>query len=162
MPSETASSPERRTGRRDRRRARGEHIVWVSVTGVVAMVMFAVLGIAGLTRLNDVVSQMQTQQRQMQAQQRELSALRRDQGRAFCLQQNNTVNGQRQAFAASIEAAIPPNATDPRIVEFKRNYLAAVNRNLQFRDCTPAGIEAYFANPPAEVPCVPDGKGFCQ
>lgn len=161
MPSETASTPERRNGR-DRRRKRAEHLVWVSVTGVIAIVLIAMLTVVGVTRLNDVVSRVDRQQQALTAQQRELAELRAEQSRAACLQQNNTAQGQRDAFAQSVEAAIPPDATDPRIIEFKRRYLEAVNRSIRFRDCSPTGIAAYFANPPAAVPCEPDGKGFCR
>lgn len=147
---------------RSGRESKGEHLVWVSVTGVVAIIMFSVLAVVGLTRLNDIVSRIDTQQAALKAQQDEVSSLRSEQSRAACLQQNNTAQGQREAFAQSLQAAIPRDASDPRIAEFKQRYLEAVNRSIRFRDCSPSGIAAYFANPPAAVPCVPDGKGFCQ
>lgn len=154
MQSETASTPEKRTGKRDRRRRGNQHLVYVSVTGVVAIIMIGFLSVYGLSRLNNVVSQVKRQGD-------ELVALRAEQSRASCLQQNDTVVRQRKAFTDSIGIIRPPGPPKPEVEKFIASYIATVNTVLRFRDCTPSGITAYFTHPPAPVPCRPDGQGFC-
>lgn len=142
MPSETESKGDRGVG------------VLVGAL-VAAMVLFAVVGISGLARLNDVVGEMKQQGE-------ELAALRVEQAAASCLQQNDTIARLRASFADSVRTAIPSETTDPRIAPFLANYDRSVTARLRFRDCSPVGITAYFSNPPPPVDCHPDGKGFCQ
>lgn len=145
----------------DRRHRKGEHLVWVSVSGVVAIVMILGVAVYGITRLNDIVGTVKEVQE-------EQAFLRADQVRTACLQANESTRRVRLTFANSVEVVRPPNPTpeiNERVDQFINIYTQAVNNTLRYRDCTPEGIKAYFANPPAPPPpenCDPDGKGFCK
>lgn len=137
-------------------RSKAEHLVWVSVTGVVAIVLLLFLTVAAVTKFGNQADELESVQTR-QATDRAAAQ------HASCLQQNDATIKLREAFAQSVRAVIPADrAEDPRTQAFLDVYLGAVNDNLPRRDCSPAGIVAYFAHPPSEPPCNPDGRGFCK
>lgn len=158
MQSESASTPERRSGKDRRRRGQGEsHLVWVSVTGVVAIVLILIVGVAVMAKFANVVGEV-NELADAREQDRQATL------RSACLQQNDSVQRLRETFTESVGVVRPPPPPNPEIEAFIDRYTLKVNATLRYRDCTPAGIEAYFANPPPikDTDCVPDGKGFCK
>lgn len=81
-----------------------------------------------------------------------------------CNQFNAQQTNNRAALKGLIRVSFAqaPNPNDPRVLKYLTDFDGAADRNYPYRDCSPSGVAAYFANPPAPVNCDPDGKGFCK
>lgn len=90
---------------------------------------------------------------QLSAQANELIAQRDEARVASCVNDNVRAVGQRLAFHNGLATAghpgpdgkLPPN--EQAVIDA---YDAAVAGSLPFRDCSPAAVAAYYANPPAD------------
>jgi hypothetical protein len=71
---------------------------------------------------------------------------------ASCVQTNVLIDGARHAIIGGAEGllAISTQFTDEQKATISRVYREAVEGQLPFRDCSPAGIADYFHDPPPD------------
>lgn len=111
--------------------------VVVGIIGVVVGIGGGIFGISAQTTADD------------------LAESRRETQVSSCRQANETTKRTRDALIAGVSVLTAPNPTrtpndqaaiDRFIVEYQRH----VDGALPFRDCSTAGIKAYYANPPVD------------
>lgn len=73
---------------------------------------------------------------------------------AACVQFNVQRAETRGAMKLSLRALGPPGVLTPEQMAVFEKYNAAVDLQLPFRDCSPAGLDAYYKSPPPD-PAVP-------
>lgn len=118
----------------------------VAVIGIVAAVVGLAIGAGGLVYADkaqdtaDDVARIQDERRAEQADARVSS----------CIQQNVTTERTRKALIDGVSILANGGEASPRAEEFVAAYTARVERALGYRDCTPAGIAAYFDKPPGD------------
>lgn len=88
------------------------------------------------------------------------NAIRRDAGEAAARKAQDFIDAQR-AYTGAPASTGKLKAAEEAYVESQR---AVTLDAYPHRDCSKAGIDAFYANPPAPdpEPCIPDGKGLCQ
>lgn len=70
---------------------------------------------------------------------------------AACVQYNVQRDEVRRAVKDALVALAPPSQPlTPAQREVVDRYAAEVDAKLPYRDCTPAGLDAYFKNPPTD------------
>ncbi len=77
----------------------------------------------------------------------------RDEARlASCIQTNVLIERERHALVAGADGllAISSQFTPEQIKIIHETYAAAVEAQLPYRDCSPAGIVMYLAHPPPD------------
>lgn len=90
-----------------------------------------------------------------------------------CAQANELTQRARQSaedqakvlIAASNAGRSAPSAEQQaRIDAYLANQIAAAKLTFPLRDCTPAGIDAFYENAPPAEPCANGGdrRGFCK
>lgn len=68
-----------------------------------------------------------------------------------CIQANVTTERSREALVNGLLAILPPGQEPTeKQQEIVDRYTKQVEEALPFRSCSPAGIEAYLRNPPAD------------
>jgi len=118
----------------------------VAMIGIVAAVVGLAIGAGGLVYADkaqdtaDDVARIQDERRAEQAESRIAS----------CIQQNVNTERTRKALIDGVSILANGGEASPRAEEFVAAYTTRVERALGYRDCTPAGIAAYFDKPPGD------------
>jgi hypothetical protein len=123
--------------------SQGRRVNWVR-RGMLAALVVAVLGVAvgaaGAITANDVSEQTAA-----------IREVRETSRVGACIQANVLIAQTRAALKASLLALAPdPANLTERQQQLIDAYNASVDLQLPFRDCTPAGIDAYYEAPPAD------------
>lgn len=76
---------------------------------------------------------------------------RKERSVGSCIQANVAIQKQREAMVTSLLALVPEGTVlRPDQQASIDRYRAAVAVQLPYRDCSPAGIEAFLRNPPTD------------
>lgn len=67
-----------------------------------------------------------------------------------CVQANATTESQRAAMVGALRALAPPGSLSPSGQAALDKYEDEVDARLPYRDCSPAGIAAFFKDPPVD------------
>lgn len=89
------------------------------------------------------------------------NTIRHDAGEAAAQKARDFIKAQQAYSGAGPSTGKLKDAEDAYIESQKRVTLDAYPR----RDCSDAGIEAFYSHPPTDpdpTPCVPDGQGLCS
>lgn len=67
-----------------------------------------------------------------------------------CIQANATTESQRAAMVGALRALAPLGTLSPAAQESLDKYEHEVEARLPYRDCSPAGLAAFFKDPPVD------------
>lgn len=157
------------TGTRPRRwlkRLAGDRFVWISGGSVFAVLLLLIVVAIGVTKFNGVVEDIRAVQSAQGALARQSDTERIERIRSTCVYDNVRTTQLREGAHDAVkvfELFVPPGS--PNYADLQRFIAAtdeAARRSYPYRDCSPNGIDAYYGHPPSDIPCEPDGKGFCK
>lgn len=120
----------------------------VGILGVVAALIGATLAIDGRQTAEDSQKIIATQTRD-----------RADARIASCVQTNVYTEQNRQALVDGLLAIFPtPTVLNEQQQAAVDRYRESLEKSLPYRDCSPAGIDEYFQDPPVD-PAIAEGTG---
>lgn len=107
--------------------------VFVGIFGIMLAVLGVVVGFDGRDVAHDIVSN------------------RTEARISSCIQTNVGIAGNREALISSILVfAQDPSHLNPQEQAIADAYRTVVESKLPYRDCSPAGIEIYYEDPPSD------------